>query len=70
MWFETAAKADKTTEQKVSPGEIALAEYVEEVRKAEVLVEVEELRWGYPELRKNISGKRMVTDGPFAETKH
>ena len=40
MWFEIAAKADKTPEQNVSPSEIALAEDVEEVRKAEVLVEV------------------------------
>ena len=70
MWFEIAANGDKTPEQNVSPSEIALAEDVQEVRKAEVLVEVEELKWSYPELRKNISGKRMVTDGPFAETKH
>lgn len=70
MWFEIAAKPDKTPEQNVSTSEIALAEAVEEVRKAEVLVEVEDLKWSYPGLRKKISGKQMVTDGPFAETKH
>jgi len=66
-------KADKNSEAGVLPNEKLLAEmgeYNEELTKAGVLLAAEGLHPSSKGARVKFSGeKRIVTDGPFAETK-
>ena len=73
MRFMILLKADKNTEAGVLPDEKALATmgaFLEEGVKAGVLLSGEGLQPSSKGARVRFSGsKRMVTDGPFAETK-
>jgi hypothetical protein len=66
-------KADKDSEAGVMPGEDLLAKmgaYNEELVKAGVMLAGEGLHPSAKGLRMRFSGaQRMITDGPFAETK-
>jgi hypothetical protein len=66
-------KADKDSEAGVMPGEELLAKmgaYNEELVKAGVMLAGEGLHPSAKGLRMRFSGaQRMITDGPFAETK-
>jgi hypothetical protein len=73
MRFMILLKADKNTEAGVMPSEKLLAEmgkYNEELVKAGVMLAGEGLQPSSKGARVRFSsGKRTVTDGPFAETK-
>jgi len=73
MRFMVMVRADKNTEAGVLPSEQLLAEmgkYNEELAKAGVLLAGEGLQPSAKGSRIRFSGKkRIVTDGPFAETK-
>jgi hypothetical protein len=73
MRFMVLVKADKNSEAGVLPDEKLLAEmgkYNEELAKAGVLLAAEGLHPSSKGARVKFSGeKRIVTDGPFAETK-
>jgi hypothetical protein len=73
MRFMVLVKADKNTEAGVLPDEKLLTEmgkYNEELAKAGVLLAAEGLHPSSKGARVKFSGeKRVVTDGPFAETK-
>jgi hypothetical protein len=69
MWFEIPVEADKTAEHEVSTRDNVGAElrnYGDEVSDTEASIGISDLA----ELRGHVSSRRMVTDGPFAETKH
>src|SRR5437773_7463590 len=73
MRFMVLVKADKTTEAGVLPDKKLLTEmgkYNEELAKAGVLLAAEGLHPSSKGARVKFSGaKRVVIDGPFAETK-
>ncbi len=73
MRFMILVKADKNSEAGVMPDEKLLAEmgkYNEELAKAGVLLAAEGLHPSSKGARVKFSGnKRIVTDGPFPETK-
>jgi hypothetical protein len=73
MRFMVLVKADKNSEAGVLPDKKLLAEmgkYNEELAKAGVLLAAEGLHPSSKGARVKFSGeKRIVTDGPFAETK-
>ena len=73
MRFMIIVKADKNSEAGIMPDEKLLAEmgkYNEELMKAGVLLAGEGLHPSSKGARVKFSGdKRIVTDGPFAETK-
>jgi hypothetical protein len=73
MRFMVILKADKNTEADVPPDEKILTEmykYNQELIKAGVLMDAAGLHSSSKGARVKFSGgKRIVTDGPFAETK-
>jgi len=73
MRFMILLKADQNTEAGILPGEellTAMGKYNEELVKAGVLLAAEGLQPSSKGARVQFSGgKRMVVDGPFAETK-
>lgn len=73
MRFMVLVKADKNTEAGVLPDEkllTAMGKYNEQLAKAGVLLAAEGLQASSKGARVKFSGeKRIVTDGPFAETK-
>jgi hypothetical protein len=73
MWFMMIVKASRDCEAGKTPSvELlsAIGEFNEEMRKAGVLVELSRLEPSSKGARIRFSGgKRMVIDGPFAETK-
>ena len=73
MRFMVIVKADKNSEAGVLPDEKLLADmgkYNEELVKAGVLLAAEGLQPSSKGARVKFAGdKRIVTDGPFAETK-
>jgi hypothetical protein len=73
MRFMLLLKADKNTEAGVFPDEkllAAMGRYNEEMAKAGVMLAGEGLQASSKGARVKFSGeKRVVTDGPFAETK-
>lgn len=73
MRFMVIVKADKSSEAGVLPDEKLLAEmgkYNEELVRAGVLLAAEGLQPSSKGARVKFSGsKRIVTDGPFSETK-
>lgn len=73
MKFMVLIKADKSSEAGVMPDEqllTAMGKYNEELAKAGVLLAGEGLHPSSKGARVKLSGdKRIVTDGPFAETK-
>ena len=73
MRFMILLKADQNTEAGILPGEellTAMGKYNEELVKVGVLLAAEGLQPSSKGARVQFSGgKRMVVDGPFAETK-
>lgn len=73
MRFMVIVKADKNSEAGVLPSEkllTAMGKFNEELAKAGVLLAAEGLQASSKGARVKFSGdKRIVTDGPFAETK-
>jgi len=73
MRFMMMVKADKDTEAGVMPEEkliAAMGKYNEELQKAGVLLDLSGLQPSSKGARIKFSGgKRIVIDGPFAETK-
>ena len=72
MRFEILGEVDKTPEQEVRPGEKAMAGLlpcVDEASGTEALRR-DDLEWNHEDVRTSGLGRRIVTDGPFAETKH
>lgn len=73
MRFMLIVKATKTSEEGCMPSEAlldAMGKYNEEMMKAGVLIDLSGLQPSSKGTRVTFSGgKRVITDGPFAETK-
>ena len=73
MWFMMIVKASRDCEEGKTPSEellSAIGRFSEDMRKAGVLVELSRLEPSSKGARIRFSsGKHMVIDGPFAETK-